>query len=327
MPDSSSAAASPSHRFDIVAFGEPMVEFNQTGEGGGRHYLQGFGGDTSNFAIAAARQGARVAYASALGPDPYGQMLRELWAREGVDHGWVSTDPQAFTAVYFVTHDTAGHHFHFFRAGSAASRVSPQTFANAVAQSSRVFHLSGISLAISGSACDAGFALMDAARAAGVQVSFDTNLRLKLWPLAQARGVMNEAIRHSDICLPSYDDMVTLTGLKSDDAIVDHCLSLGARVVALKLGERGALVASAHERHRIAPHPCSPVDATGAGDTFGGAFVSRLIAGDSLRQAAHYAAVAAALSTEGYGAVEPIPHSDRVLAALAHAGGGEPLSR
>jgi len=79
--------------------------------------------------------------------------------------------------------------------------------------------------------------------------------------------------------------------------------------------------------HRIAPHPCSPVDATGAGDTFGGAFVSRLIAGDSLRQAAHYAAVAAALSTEGYGAVEPIPHSDRVLAALAHAGGGEPLSR
>ena len=39
----------------LVALGEPMIEFNQTGEGAGRTYLQGFGGDTSNFAIAAAR--------------------------------------------------------------------------------------------------------------------------------------------------------------------------------------------------------------------------------------------------------------------------------
>lgn len=301
---------------DILAYGEPMVEFNQTGEAGGRHYLQGFGGDTSNFAIAAARQGARVAYASAVGADPYGAMLRELWTREGVDHRWVATDAQAFTAVYFVTHDTAGHHFHFFRAGSAASRLGVDSIAPEAVRSARVLHLSGISLAISGSACDAGFALMDAARTAGALVSFDTNLRLKLWPAARARAVMSEAIRLSDICLPSYDDMVALTGLSSDEAIVDHCLALGAKVVALKLGERGALVASAHERHRIAPHPCRPVDATGAGDTFGGAFAARRMAGDSLQQAARYASVAAALSTEGYGAVEPIPNRARVLQAL-----------
>ena len=61
---------------DILALGEAMVEFNQTREGGGRTYLQGFGGDTSNAAIAAARQGARVGYISALGGDVYGRMLR-----------------------------------------------------------------------------------------------------------------------------------------------------------------------------------------------------------------------------------------------------------
>ncbi len=309
-------AATSAPRFDIIAFGEPMVEFNQTGDGSGRQYLQGFGGDTSNFAIAAARQGAHVAYASALGSDPYGQMLRELWTHEGVDHRWVITDPQAFTAIYFVTHDTAGHHFHFFRSGSAASRLSPQSIDRKVAQSSKVFHLSGISLAISNSACDASFALIDAARAGGVQVCFDTNLRLKLWSVTRARGVISEAIRQSDICLPSYDDMVALTGLSNDDAIVDHCLSLGAKVVALKLGDRGALVANTAERHRIAAHACKPVDATGAGDTFGGAFVTRLIAGDDLLRSARYAAVAAALSTEGYGAVEPIPNQARVLQAL-----------
>ena len=62
---------------ELLALGEPMVEFNQTGEGGGRLYLQGFGGDTSNFAISAARQGARAGYISALGDDSHGRMLRE----------------------------------------------------------------------------------------------------------------------------------------------------------------------------------------------------------------------------------------------------------
>jgi 2-dehydro-3-deoxygluconokinase len=103
---------------------------------------------------------------------------------------------------------------------------------------------------------------------------------------------------------------------------VDHCLALGARVVALKLGERGAIVASATERHRIAPFPCRPVDATGAGDTFGGAFVARLVAGDGLAAAGRYAAAAAALSTQGYGAVAPIPRAEQVRAALAAAEAG-----
>lgn len=324
-PDSTGRTAPP---LDIVAYGEPMVEFNQTGAGGGRQYLQGFGGDSSNFAIAAARQGARVAYLSAVGDDPYGRLLRELWAREGVDHRAVAVDAQAPTAVYFVTHDAAGHHFHFFRSGSAASRLGPATLPLAPVRAARVFHLSGISLAISASACDAGFAAIEAARAAGARVSFDTNLRLKLWPVARARAVMTEAMRLSDICLPSFDDLATLTGLRDDEALVDHCLGLGAKVVALKLGERGALVADATQRHRIAPHPCRPVDATGAGDTFGGAFVARLMAGDTLAEAGCYAAAAAALSTEGYGAVEPIPHAARVRQALAQrpAAGPAPAS-
>jgi 2-dehydro-3-deoxygluconokinase len=301
---------------DILAYGEPMVEFNQTGEGGGRLYLQGFGGDTSNFAVAAARQGARVGYLSALGDDPYGAMLRALWTAEGVDHAAVKTDAAAFSAIYFVTHDARGHQFHFFRQGSAASRMQPADLPRERIAAARVLHLSGISLAISASACETGFAAIEAARAAGVAVSFDTNLRLKLWPLERAREVMTEALRRCDIALPSLDDVRAITGLDDPDALVDHCLGLGARVVALKLGEAGALIASATERHRIAAHPCRPIDATGAGDTFGGAFIARWVAGDSLADAGRYAAVAAALSTEGYGAVEPIPDAARVRAAM-----------
>ncbi len=306
---------------DILALGEAMVEFNQTGEGGGRQYLQGFGGDTSNAAIAAARQGARVGYLSAVGDDVYGAMLRELWRREGVDHSTVRTDAAGFTAVYFVTHDAQGHHFSFFRRGSAASRMTPANLPRERIAAARVLHLSGISAAISDGACDTCFAAVDVARAAGVQVSFDTNLRLKLWPLARARGVMRELIRLCDICLPSLEDVQAISGLHDPEALVDFCHGLGAKTVALKLGARGALVSDGRERWALPPHRCTPVDATGAGDTFGGALLARLVAGDGLREAARYAMVAAALSTEGYGAVEPIPSAARVQAALREYAG------
>jgi len=307
---------------DIVAMGEPMVEFNQTGADGGRTYLQGFGGDTSNFAIAAARQGARVGYVTALGADAHGRMFRRLWQDEGVDQTGVREDADAPTGIYFVTHDATGHQFSFFRKGSAASRYAPRDLPLGYIAGARYVHLSGISLAISDSACDAGLAAMVAARAAGAKVTFDTNLRLKLWPKERARAVIAEAVALCDICLPSLDDVATLFGDDDPDRLVDRMLALGPKVVALKMGAKGALVADAANGQRVVvpPHRCTPVDATGAGDTFGGAFVARLAAGDRPAVAARYANVAAALSTEGYGAVAPIPHAQAVRAALALAG-------
>ena len=310
------ATAPPHDAVELLALGEAMVEFNQTGERDGRVWLQGFGGDTSNFAIAAARQGAKTGYLSAVGDDARGRMLRALWAEEGVDASGVRADASAFTAIYFVTHDADGHHFDFMRAGSAASRMTPADLPHERIASARVLHLSGISLAISKSAYETCLAAIETARSASVRVSFDTNLRLKLWPLDKARAVMREVMMRSDICLSSLDDMTVVTGLAEPEAIIDHCLSLGAGIVALKLGAEGALVADARQRFRIAPHPCRAVDATGAGDTFGGAFLARWLAGDSLEAAGRYASVAAALSTEGYGAVEPIPTAARVRAML-----------
>ena len=310
-------------RFDLLAFGEAMVEFNQARRPAapagddGRWFLQGFGGDTSNLAVAAARQGARVACLGALGDDAPGAMLRALWDAEGIDHQAVHADPDAFTAIYLVTHDAAGHHFHFVRRGSAASRVGPARVAPSVIADARVLHLSGISLALSDSARDAAWRAIEHARAAGTQVSFDTNLRLRLWPLAAAQAEIDRALRACDIALPGSDDMAALIGTADGDAIADHCLARGARVVAVKLGAAGALLATRSERVRIEAFPCEPVDATGAGDTFGGAFVTRLLGGDTLADAGRYAACAAALSTEGYGAVAPIPSAQAVRAALA----------
>ncbi|WP_459623190.1 sugar kinase, partial [Burkholderia sp. 3C] len=228
-----------------------MVEFNQS-QPGSPHYLQGFGGDTSNFCIAAARQGAHTGFVSAVGQDHFGRLLLDLWRREQVDTASVRIDAAAPTGVYFVSHGEHGHAFDYLRAGSAASRYAPGDLPLDAIAAAQVIHLSGISVAIGASACDSAFAAIDHARANGVRVSFDTNLRLKLWPLARARAVMMEALRRTDICLPSWDDVTLLTGHEQRDAIVDALLDCGPAVVALKLGKEGAYVATPDER-RVVP--------------------------------------------------------------------------
>lgn len=302
---------------DLLCLGEPMLEFNRqpAGTDGRVLYLEGHGGDTSNAAIAAARSGASVGYVTAIGTDGPGDSFMALWAAEGVDTATVRRMPDAPTGLYVVTHDDAGHHFAFYRAGSAAARYRPADLPEAAIRQARILHLSGISQAISEAACDAGFRAIEVARAAGVRVSYDTNLRLRLWPATRAAAVIHAAIAMADIALPSLDDATALTGLTDPDAVADFYLSL-CPTVLLKCGAAGCLVATRDARTRIPAHRVAAVDATGAGDTFAGALLARLLAGDALDAAARYANAAAALATTGYGAVAPIPHEPAVRALL-----------
>src|SRR6478609_2258674 len=171
----SAASISPG----IVALGEPLIEFNRPKEGDGRTWLQGFGGDSQNVAIAATRQGATAGYITSLGQDWMGDAFLELWKTEGLDASKVTRHPTAPTGVSFVTHGPAGHKFDYLRKGSAASLMKPEDLPGDYITSARVLHVSAIGQAISESAratCDAAINL---ARANGVKVSYDTNLRLR----------------------------------------------------------------------------------------------------------------------------------------------------
>ena len=299
---------------DIVCLGEPLVEFNQQDDG---RWLEGFGGDTSNVAIAAARQGARTGVIARLGGDGFGDGLMGLWQREGVDTGAVTRDPDAPTGLYFVHHDDTGHAFSYRRAGSAASLMRPDDLPVETIRAARVLHLSGISQAISASAADACFAAMALARAAGVMVSYDLNLRLRLWPLDRARAVIHGAMRQVDIARPGLDDARQLTGLDDPREILDFYADLGPRIVAMTLGADGAIVKADGVVIEIGPFPTTLVDASGAGDCFDGAFLARFLKDGDVEAAARYANCAAALSVRGYGAIAPVPHAADVEAALA----------
>jgi 2-dehydro-3-deoxygluconokinase len=308
---------SQSSPLDIVALGEPMIEFNQQDPKRPLDYRLGYGGDTSNFAVSAARQGARVGYITRIGRDAFGEMLLALWREEGVDATGVAIDDNASTGIYFVTHSAVGHAFTYYRAGSAASRMRPADVPIDLIERAKYLHVSGISQAISASAGDAVLHAIERARAVGVQIAYDPNLRLKLWDRERAKAVICATAARSDHFLPSLDDARTLSGLTESDAIYDWCLELGAKAVTLKLGPDGAITGNAEKRQRIPGHKVDCIDATGAGDCFDGAFVARLAAGDSMLDAARYANAAAALTTTGYTAIAPIPRPPAVRELLA----------
>ena len=301
--------------FDLVSLGEPMYEFSQV-PGEERRWLQGFGGDTTNAAIAAARQGAKVAYVTRLGDDAFGREFLALWQHEGIDTSGVCVDPEAHTAVYFISHGPRGHVFSYLRTGSAASRMRPEQLPLDLIRTARFFHASGISQAISASACDSVFAAIEAARTAGVQVAYDTNLRLRLWPLARARAIVAASIALSDLLFISVEEGEQLCGTAERDAIVDWCHERGARRVALKLGPDGAIGSDGQRRELVPGHRVKAVDATGAGDSFAGSLLARLAAGDEFWAAIRYANAAAALTCTGYGAVAPLPRPPEVLTLL-----------
>lgn len=296
---------------DILALGEPLIEFNQR-DPAQPLYHRGFGGDTSNAVIAASRQGARCGYISQVGDDSFGAELLALWQRERVDTRGVRTVPGAPTGIYFVSHGPRGHEFTYRRADSAASSMTPAGLPRELIGQAQWLHVSGISMAISESACAAVLEAVAVARAAGTRVSFDLNFRPRLWDAARARAMSQQLLRSTDLFFPSVDEVELLTGLSQADDVVAWAHAQGARQVALKLGARGCIVSDGKGSQHVAAHTVQPVDATGAGDCFAGSCLARLARGDTLADAAAWANVAAALSTQAFGAIDGLPDAQAV---------------
>ena len=299
---------------DIIAVGEPLYEFNRQPDG---RFLQGFGGDTSNVAIAASRLGARAAYATRLGHDMFGDALLELWAEEGVDASAVARDDAAPTGLYFVTHEGGGHQFTYRREGSAASRMTARDVPEQLIAQARYLHVSGISQAISETAAAAVDHAIAIAIMAGAAISYDTNYRSKLWSAELARRSVERTAVHAAILKTSLEDAAALLQLRDPPEIARHFIGLGSKAVVVTLGAGGVLVATASGSAVIAGFTVDAVDATGAGDAFTGALLAELARGEELFAASRFANAAAALSTLGYGAIAPLPRRADVVQFLA----------
>ena len=272
-------------RRGLTCFGECMIELARVPGGG--DWRMGFAGDTANVAIYAARAGVDVAYLSALGADPYSDELRTFLTGEGVDCSLVLTHPARVPGLYAIRTDTHGERsFTYWREQSAARdffALPEAPDALAEAGRARMLYLSGITLSLFDDTGRAQVAaLAEAVRAGGGEVVFDGNYRPRGWAdAAAARAAFAALAPHVSIALPTFEDEVALYGDTDPRDAVARWQSAGARLVAVKLGEEGALLAESGTAPRLIPCPArkAPRDTTGAGDSFNGAFLAALLFG------------------------------------------------
>jgi 2-dehydro-3-deoxygluconokinase len=305
---------------DLVSLGEALVELAADGSlEEAQVYRRGFGGDTSNFAVAAARLGARVAYVTRVGDDGFGRALLSMWKREGVDTRYVQVAADEPTGIYFLARAADGQgRFTYYRTNSAASRLSPQEVPAEAVDGARLLHTSGITQAISPSAREAVRWAMERARRAGVRVSYDLNVRPKLLPLDRFREAVLEALPMADLAFLSTEDAGYVFAGLEDEEVLRAVLDAGARVAVLKRGERGCAVATADgDRVTLPGWPVDAVDPTGAGDAFDAAFAIQWLAGRPLDEVGRFANAVGALATTGVGATAALPTRAKVEAFLA----------
>jgi len=277
----------------LVSIGECMIEMSG---GEDRLYRLGFAGDTLNTAWymrALLGQDWSVDYFTALGADKYSSEIKTFLETNQIGTGHIRTIPERRPGLYMIHQADGDRHFTYWRDTSAAKLLADdkQALAKAVEGASMVY-FSGITLAIL--APRARGRLLGAivrARDNGARIAFDTNLRPALWtsPRVMA-GVLTAAASLCDIVLPTHGDEAPLFGDRNVDETADRYLELGVEEVVVKDGSGTALIATAHERVRVAPLPgAEVVDATGAGDSFNGAYLSARLAGKSLQEAAEAA--------------------------------------
>ncbi len=278
---------------DVITVGEPMALLIAQQPGPleeATHFARASAGAELNVAIGLSRLGLRVGYLTRLGDDAFGRYLLSVLAGEGIDHRHVRVDASHPTGFMLKSRRDDGGDpvVEYFRRGSAASRMGPGDCPRGFLAVARHLHLTGISPALSDSMRELVFDMARQARVAGCTISFDPNLRPRLWPSEQAMvDTLEQLASLADWVLPGLAEGRRLTGHADAQAIAAHYLKLGAKKVVVKLGAEGAWFASGDERGHVPGVPTPRVvDTVGAGDGFAVGVISGLLEGLPLAQAA-----------------------------------------
>ena len=297
-------------RTRVVSVGEVMIELARGGDG---RFAIGCGGDTFNTAVYLARAGAEVAFASALGDDPYSEGLLALAAAENVGRDMVLRVPGRMPGLYLVDNDASGARrlYHWCDAAPARdlfelndwSRVAEGLLA------ARLIYFTGITLSLYSNVGLGRFlAVLEMARKAGVKIAFDGNFRPRGWKgdVGRARTVFIEALKRVDVALPAFDDEAILWGDPSPESTVDRMQAFGIAEVVVKNGPSTALVAAGGTREHVpVPEVVEPVDAMAAGDGFNAGYLAARLAGTGPLDAAMAAHRLAAQVIRHRGAIMP----------------------
>ena len=257
------------------------------------------------FISTAARLGHSTGVIGGVGADDFGQAILKRLENDGVDCTYVKENNDLPTGVAFVTYFANGDRKFLFHMGNSAA-VSVGDPEDAALEGAKYFHIMGCSLAAKPEIAQAIVRMLHRMKKAGAKVSFDPNIRLELIRRPEEFQIIREVFEETNIFMPGIEELLTITGEKEIETAVQACFkNPGLELLVLKRGSKGSTVYTRDgECLEMGVYPVQPVDATGAGDSYDGAFISALAEGKSLEQAAKEGAAAGALNMMAFGPME-----------------------
>lgn len=306
-------SAAPARR-PVVTLGETMALVRTRETGSLRHATDlalGVGGAESNVAIGLQRLGTDSSWLGRVGDDPLGErVLREIRA-EGVEVRGV-VDAGAATGLMVKERAAVTTTVHYYRSGSAGSRLEPDDLPDGWVEEASLLHVSGITALVSESARACLDAAVDRAKRAGVPVSFDVNYRSALADLRTAGPLLRSIAERADIVFGGAEELVLLHPDADPAAAAARLTDAGCGQVVLKRGPDGAAV---HARGEVVEHPgfvIDPVDTVGAGDAFVAGYLSATLAGRDAASSLRWANACGAIACLGPGDWESAPTAREV---------------
>lgn len=305
----------------VLTAGETMALLDPLEEGQpetGSCFRLRVAGAESNFAIALARLGVDVTWVSRLGTDPFGDLVARTIADEGVDVRWVRRNAAAPTGAFFKLRSAGRTSVHYYRRGSAASRLRTGDVPDEALEGVALVHLTGITMAISESARALVLDVARRARERGIAVCFDPNYRPALWSgPASARDAQAEVLPFVDWYLCGLGEGSLLFGTESAEQLLERVCAAGARAAAIRVGAEGALVPDGDGLARVpVAHATAVADEVGAGDGFAAGFVYGLLQAWAPASSAAAGNLIAAAALTGTGDWETFPRLEEVAGEL-----------
>ncbi len=281
----------PAEKSPAICVGEAVIELKRGADG---RFALSCSGDAFNTAIYLARAGINVAFATALGDDPYSESMVALASAEGIASNLMLRVPNRLPAVCLVENEPAGERrARYWREGAPVRQLFEQPDWMRLAEAlttAKLVYFSGITLSLfSNTGLGRFLAVLEVARRQGTKVAFDGNFRPHGWSgdLPRTRTVFIETLKRVDIALPTFDDEAVLWGDPSPEATVARLQAFGIGEIVVKNGPNSALVATAGAQEFIpVPEVFIPVDTTAAGDGFNAGYLAARLIGDTPAQAA-----------------------------------------
>lgn len=308
--------------YDITALGEALIDFTEAGRApsGMRLFEQNPGGAPANLICAIACFGARTAFIGKVGQDIHGKFLKSALSDKGVDTRGMIEDENFFTTLAFVALRDGEREFSFARKPGADTRLTEKEIDFDILEDSAIFHFGSLSLTDE-PARSATRAAIRRAKTAGAVISYDPNYRSALWrDNNEAVSLMREQLPSVDVIKLSEEEAALLSGYSNLEAAI-KAIGREVRLAAVTLGKAGAMVYCGGEVHTVAGYEATAIDTTGAGDSFYGGFLYKLLTSGktpdmiSMKEAVFFTQfgnAAAAICVSRRGGIPSMPESDEV---------------